>query len=308
MVKETDCELKSRVRALAKDREALILAHNYCLPEIIDAADHVGDSLELSRIAARNDAQRIIFCGVRFMAETAVILSPDKAVHMPDENAGCQMANMITDRELAQFRAAYPDSVVVTYVNSSAGTKALSDICCTSANALEVVRRVPEGKRILFVPDRNLGAYCQQKTGREIVLWQGFCPVHERMLTSFVQQAMEAHPDALVVMHPECPLDALELADHVSSTTGMLRYCAESSNKEFIIGTESGLLHRLRLENPEKHFYAASPICDCYDMKLTTLEKLCWCLEDLSGIITVPRDVAEKARIPIERMLEVTGG
>lgn len=296
--------IEESIAQLKKDRNAVILAHNYALGEIQDIADYVGDSLGLSRTAAATEAEIIIFCGVHFMAETAAILCPDKRVYMPDPNAGCPMANMATARELAEMKAAHPDALVVTYVNSSAEIKAMSDICCTSANAVEVVRAIPPERQVLFVPDRNLGSYVARRLGRKLLLWNGFCPTHQRILAEHVSAVKKQHPEALFVAHPECQTDVLELADEIASTTGILDYCAQSNAREFIIGTEIGLLHRLRKTHPDKSFYPASTIADCPNMKLSTLTKLRWCLEDLSGEVTVPEEIANKARLPIERMVD----
>lgn len=300
--------LAARINELRRRRGAVILAHNYQRAEVQDIADHVGDSLGLSRLAAKTDAEVVVFCGVHFMAETAAILCPGKTVLIPDANAGCPMANMATPRELAEFKASRPGALVVTYVNSSAAIKAMSDICCTSANAVEVVAGMPEGREIIFVPDRNLGTYAMKRTGRELTLWNGFCPTHERLLPEHAAQAKAARPGAVFVAHPECRPAVCELADWVGSTTGILRYCRESAAREFIIGTEIGLLHRLERENPGKKFYPASAVMDCPNMKLATLEKVLWCLEDMAPVVTVPEAVAAKARRPIEKMLEVSGG
>ncbi|MFH0911494.1 MAG: quinolinate synthase NadA [Planctomycetota bacterium] len=304
--------IRSLVETIARlkaERNAVILVHNYQPGEVQDIGDFVGDSLDLSRQAAKTDAERILFCGVLFMAETAAILAPGKKVYMPDPNAGCPMANMATPRELAELKARHPGARVVTYVNSSAEIKAMSDICCTSANAVAVVRRFPVDEEILFVPDRNLGHYVAKELGRRnIVLWNGCCPTHERILPEHVAEARKAHPHALLVVHPECRPAVVDMADHVGSTGGILRFCRESRAGEFIIGTELGLLYRLEKENPGKRFYLASPVCDCPNMKLTTLEKVLWCLEDLSGEIRVPKRIARAALRPIERMLETAGG
>lgn len=296
--------VEDRIAQLKKERNAVILAHNYTRGEVQDIADFTGDSLGLSQTAASTDADIIVFCGVHFMAETAAILSPQKRVLMPDGNAGCPMANMVTPRELGEMKAEHPDAIVVTYVNSSAAIKAMSDVCCTSANALDIVRRIPEDRKILFVPDRNLGHYTARTLGRDIILWNGFCPTHERILPEHVLAIKAEHPEALFVAHPECRPQVLDLADAVASTTGMLKYCTESAAREFIVGTELGLLYRLEKDHPDKSFYPASPIGDCPNMKLATLAKIRWCLEDLSGEVRVAEDIAEQARKPIERMLD----
>ncbi|GAG00765.1 unnamed protein product, partial [marine sediment metagenome] len=230
--------IEDKIRELKAERNAVILVHNYQPGEVQDIGDFVGDSLELSRRAAKTDAEVILFCGVHFMAETAKILSPDKTVIMPDPNAGCPMANMVTVRELREMKRKHPDAVVVTYVNSSAAVKAESDVCCTSANAVKVVASVPKEKEVLFVPDRNLGHYVSRQLGRELILWNGYCPTHQRMLPQHVAAMKQRHPDALVTVHPECVAETIDLADHVGSTSGILEFCAQSDAKEFIIGTE----------------------------------------------------------------------
>lgn len=298
-------DLIHRIQTLCREKNAAILAHNYQIPEIQDLADFVGDSLGLSRIAAESDADILVFCGVHFMAETASILAQGKKILLPDENAGCPMANMVTPRELANLKAKHPDAVVVTYVNSSAAIKAMSDICCTSANAVEVVRSIPRAREILFVPDRNLGAYAARALDRPMILWNGYCPTHERFLVDHLRRTREAHPQARLVMHPEAPLAALDMADAIGSTSGILRYCRESEAREFLIGTEIGMLHRLRKENPDKVFYPASEIADCPNMKLNTLEKVLWCLEDEAPEVRVDPDTAAKAYAPIRKMLEI---
>ncbi|MCL2000903.1 MAG: quinolinate synthase NadA [Planctomycetes bacterium] len=298
-------KLAVRLAELKKQRNAVILAHAYQVPDIQDVADHVGDSLGLSRLAANTDAAVILFCGVHFMAETAAILSPNKTVLLPDENAGCPMANMITPRQLGEWRKNNPDAIVVTYVNSSAAVKALSDICCTSANAVEVVASIPAGRKILFVPDRNLGHYVMTKLGRPIELWNGFCPTHERMLPEMAAAARKKYPDALLVAHPECRPALVETADHVSSTTGMISFCRDNPAKEFIIASEIGILYPLRKACPGKTFHFLTEIADCPNMKLNNLEKMVWALEDLAPTVSVPKDIAEKALLPIKRMLEL---
>lgn len=298
--------ITDKIKELKAKKRAIIMAHNYQLGEVQDVADYTGDSLELARIAARTECDMIVFCGVHFMAEGAAILAPEKKVLMPDPHAGCPMANMINGRQLAEWKKEFPEAVVVTYVNSTAEVKALTDICCTSANAIKVVNSVPEDKKILFVPDQNLGVYAREKTGRDIELWKGYCPTHHRILPDFVKETMRKHPDAPFVAHPECRWATLELADHVASTSGILKYCRESNAREFIIGTEIGLLHRLEKENPGKKFIPATDIADCPNMKLTTLEKVLWALEDEQYEITVDRETAGKAIGAINRMLEIT--
>ncbi|HUU44079.1 MAG TPA: quinolinate synthase NadA, partial [Planctomycetota bacterium] len=264
--------IEARIAELKAGRNAVILVHNYSRGDVQDVGDFVGDSLGLSREAARTRARVILFCGVHFMAETAKIISPDKLVIVPDLNAGCPMANMVTVRELRAMKQKHPDAVVVTYVNSSAAVKAESDVCCTSANAVQVVASIPADREILFVPDRNLGRWVAHETGREMILWDGYCPTHQRIVPDQVRRVKAQHPQALFVCHPECPWETIELADHVGSTTGILRFCAGSDAREFIIGTEIGLLHRLQQESPGKTFHMLTALADCPNMKLNTLE------------------------------------
>ncbi len=297
-----------RLDELKRQRSAIILAHNYQRGDVQDVADFVGDSLDLSRQAAAADAPVILFCGVNFMAETAAALCPDKTVLVPDRNAGCPMANMVGVRELRLMKAKHPEAVVVCYVNSSALVKAESDICCTSANAVEVLESLPPEQETIFVPDRSLGDYAARRSGRNAILWPGYCPTHHRILADDIQRVRREHPEAVVVVHPECTRDVIDLADEVASTTGILRTCAESNAKEFVIGTEIGLLHRLCKENPDKVFYPASRLSDCPNMKLNTIEKMVWALEDMQPQVTLPEPVAVRARRAIERMLEIGRG
>ncbi|MFP4055269.1 MAG: quinolinate synthase NadA [Candidatus Brocadiia bacterium] len=298
--------LADRLQELKSRRGAVILAHNYQTGEVQDVADFTGDSLGLSQQAARTDAPVILFCGVHFMAETAKILCPGKTVLVPDLNAGCPMANMVTPRQLEQLKSRHPGAVVVCYVNSSAAVKAASDICCTSSNAVKIVDSVPRDREVIFVPDQSLGDYVAKQLGRELILWAGYCPTHHRILARDVQALQAEHPQALFVCHPECTADVIALADHVASTSGMLRFCRESDAREFIIGTEVGLLHRLRKENPEKTFYEVSYLADCPNMKLNTLEKMVWALEDMAYEVTVPPEIADQARRAIQRMLDLS--
>ena len=297
--------LEERLQELKAERNAVVLAHNYQRGEVQDAADFTGDSLGLSQQAAETDAEVIVFCGVHFMAETAKIICPDKTVLIPDPTAGCPMANMITARELAEAKRQHPEAAVVCYVNSTAEIKALSDYCCTSANAVKVVGAVPADREVLFVPDRSLGAYAAKQLGRELILWPGYCPTHHRILADDVERARAEHPDALFICHPECTAPVIALADEVASTSGILRYCRESSALTFIIGTEIGLLHRLRKESPGKEFLSVSPLADCPNMKLNTIEKMVWALEDMVHEVTVDPDVAKQAKRSIDRMLEL---
>ena len=297
--------LKQEIRELLRERNAVMLAHNYQRDEIQEIADITGDSLGLSQEAARCKEDVIVFCGVHFMAESAAILSPDKTVLLPRLEAGCPMADMITADDLRAYRAAHPEAVVVTYVNSSAEVKALSDVCCTSGNAVNVVRSIPEDKGIYMVPDRNLAHYVQKASGRRLTWWDGYCPTHERLTIEATVRARGAHPDAVLVVHPECPPEVVEMADAVLSTSGMVSYCRRSQAKEFLVGTEMGLLYRLRKENPGKIFHLASRALICPNMKITTLEDVRDALVDLSPVVTVPPDIRRKALSALEAMLRV---
>ena len=295
-----------KISELKKKHNAVILAHNYQRGEIQDVADFVGDSLGLSQQAARTNADLIVFCGVHFMAETAALLSPDKTVIMPDEHAGCPMASMITARELKEKKKLYPNAKVVCYVNTTAAVKAESDICCTSSNAVKIVSSIPEDEEIIFVPDKSLGAYVSSCLGREMMYWEGYCPTHHRILAEQIDKMKSEHPEAEVVVHPECTPDVIALADHVASTTGILNYAKSSNSKEFVIGTEIGILHRMKKENSDKTFMPVTPLSDCPNMKLNTLEKLLWSLEDIQFVVTVPEEIAVEARKAIQRMLDLS--
>jgi quinolinate synthase len=297
--------LKQEIRGLLRERNAVMLAHNYQRDEIQEIADITGDSLGLSQEAARCQADVIVFCGVHFMAESAAILSPGKTVLLPRLEAGCPMADMITADDLRAYREANPESVVVTYVNSSAEVKALSDICCTSGNAVNVVRSIPEERTIFMVPDRNLAHYVQKASGRRLTWWDGYCPTHDRLTLEATVRAREAHPDALLVVHPECPPEVVAMADAVLSTSGMVSYCSRSGAKEFLVGTEMGILYRLRKENPGKTFHLASRALICPNMKITTLEDVRDALVGLSPIVTVPPEIRRKALSALEAMLRV---
>ena len=295
-----------KISELKKKHNAVILAHNYQRGEIQDVADFVGDSLGLSQQAARTNADLIVFCGVHFMAETAALLSPDRTVIMPDEHAGCPMASMITARELKEKKKLYPNAKVVCYVNTTAAVKAESDICCTSSNAVKIVSSIPGDEDIIFVPDKSLGAYVSSCLGRDMIYWDGYCPTHHRILAEQITKMKSEHPEAEVVVHPECTPDVIALADHVASTTGILNYAKSSNSKEFVIGTEIGILHRMKKENPDKTFMPVTPLSDCPNMKLNTLEKLLWSLEDIQFVVTVPEEIAVEARKAIQRMLELS--
>jgi quinolinate synthase len=297
--------LKTRIRDLLKVRNAVLLAHNYQRDEIQEIADFTGDSLGLSQEAARCPADVIVFCGVHFMAESAAILSPRKTVILPRLDAGCPMADMITADDLRAWRKAHPGAVVVTYVNSSAEVKALSDVCCTSGNGVNVVRSIPEGREIFMVPDRNLAHYIASVTGRPLAWWDGYCPTHERLTADDAAKAKEAHPGALLVVHPECRPEVVAMADAVHSTSGMYAFCRQSEAREFIIGTEMGILYKLRKENPDKSFHLASRALICPNMKLTTLEDVRDALEALSPVVTVPEEVRTAALASLIAMLRV---
>ncbi len=292
------------IKALKKERRATILAHNYQLPEVQDAADLVGDSLELSRAAARLDSDVIIFCGVDFMAETAAILSPHKCVVIPEIGAWCPMAHMITPDQLGDLKALNPGAAVVCYVNSTAEIKAKSDICCTSANGVQVVNSLPQ-EEVIFVPDRNLAAYVARHTDKKIIPWNGYCYVHDHFTPAEVQAARAIHPGAEVLVHPECRPEVIDEADFVYSTAGMGKHSKASDACEFIIGTEVGMIYRLKKENPRKEFYPLSEKAVCQNMKKTTLEKVLQALQTLEPRVTVPEEVAARARMAIERMLKV---
>jgi len=289
---------------LKKEKQALVLAHNYQIGEIQDLADYVGDSLQLARKAMEIQEDLIVFCGVRFMAESAKLLNPDKKVVLPRLDAGCPMADMVTAQGIQSYRESHPDTVVVTYVNSSAAVKSVSDICCTSANAVDIVSRI-ESREILFAPDRNLGAFVQERlAGKVITRWEGFCPVHDRVTASEVEAMKRSHPGIEVLVHPECRQEVFHLADFVGSTSQILAYVKESPGKQFIIGTERGILHTLEKENPHKEFHLLSEKLVCEDMKKITLEDLLRALEDEGPEILLDPAVARGGKKALERMLD----
>jgi quinolinate synthase len=298
-------DLIGKILKLKAQRKAVILSHNYELAEVQDIADFVGDSLELSQKAANTGAEVIVFCGVHFMAETASILSPDKKVLLPDMNAGCPMANMINAEQLRAMKKELPAAAVVCYVNSTAEVKAESDVCCTSANAVKVVESLEE-QEILFVPDQYLGHYVSTKTNKNIHLWPGYCPTHARIRPEDILRAKAEHPQAKVMVHPECRPETIALADEVLSTGGMLKYAQTSEAGEIIVATEIGLIYRLRKENPGKKFFSASEQAVCPRMKLITLEKILWSLEEMKPEVVVPRIVREKAVLAVKRMLDIS--
>lgn len=297
--------LKTKIAKLKREKKAVIIAHNYERPEVQQVADILGDSLELSRAVTKVNAKVVVFCGVHFMAETASILNPNKKILLPVKEAGCPMADMITLVKLKQLKAKYPGVPVVCYVNSSAQVKAESDVCCTSSNALEVVNSLSDGE-VIFIPDKNLGSYIQSKLkNKQIVLWEGFCPTHIRVSEEEIMQAKKKYPQAKFIAHPECPQRLLQHADYIGSTSGMMRYIKESKDKEFIIGTESGMIYRLEQENPGKKFYSPSEHFICADMKLTTLGWIAYSLENMVYEVKVPEQTRKKARKSLDRMLAV---
>ncbi len=297
-------ELGERLARMKKERKAVILAHNYQLGEVQDSADFVGDSLELSRKATEVEAEVIVFCGVMFMAETAKILNPQRTVLIPDPLAGCPMCDMAPVEAVRERKAELPGVPVIAYVNTTADVKAEVDICCTSANAVKVVESVPED-RVLFLPDKNLALWVQRHTKKKIIPWNGYCPTHQRILAHDVRRLKEEHPEAVVIVHPECTPDVIDLADEVLSTGQMVRWAREAAVGEVIVGTEVGLIHRLKRENPEKTFIRISSLTTCPNMKRITLEKVVWALEEMWHPVEVPEEIAARAKRAIERMLEV---
>lgn len=297
-------ELKARVQELKKKKGALILAHNYQIEEVQDIADFVGDSFALAQEAARCREDYIVFCGVHFMAESAKILAPEKTVLLPVQEAGCPLANMAQEEEVRRMRETYKDAGMVAYVNTTASVKALVDVCCTSSNALKVVESMPQ-EQIIFLPDKNLGSYVARRTDKDIILWDGYCVTHERATLQDVKQARMAHPRAVIAVHPECPQEVVDRADYVGGTAGILEYARKTDAETLIIGTEMGMLYPLKKENPNKTFYLLSPSFICPNMKKTTLERVAEALETDSTEISVPQDIAQKARVSLERMLAI---
>ena len=298
-------KLIGKINELKQQRKAIILAHNYQPGEIQDIADFCGDSLGLSIKAAQTDAEVIVFCGVKFMAETAAILSPEKTVLLPDKNAGCPMADMITAEQLTELKQQHPDAMVVCYVNSPAEVKAESDYCCTSANAVEVVNSLPKDKPIIFVPDKNLGQFAAEKTSQNIILWPGYCHVHISITEDDIKDKKTKYPDAVILTHPECPKTVRDLSDQILSTSQMLKYVQGNSGKQFIIATEIGIIHTLKKQNPNTKFIAASERAVCPNMKKITLEKVLWALEDMQYEITVSEEIRQKAKMALDRMVEI---
>jgi len=299
--------LAERIAELKTRRNAVILAHNYQIGPVQELADYVGDSLGLSRRAAETEADVIVFCGVRFMAETAAILNPDRLVLLPDAEAGCPMARMIDADGLRRLRAAHPGAVVVCYVNSTAEIKALSDICCTSSNAVEVVESIEPGRPIIFVPDRHLGEYVAEHTGRELILTDGYCPTHVRILPEHIAELKRSYPEAEVMVHPECLRETVRMADVVASTGGMVSYARRSAAPVLIVGTEVDMIQRLRRERVGTQFLPATRAAVCPNMKRITPEKVLWSLEEMKHEVRVPEEVMAGARAALERMLAVRG-
>ncbi|ATL46633.1 quinolinate synthase [Chitinophaga caeni] len=304
-------DLFAEIARLKKEKKAVVLAHYYQEPDIQDVADYIGDSLGLAQAAAKTDADMIVFAGVHFMAETAKILNPGKKVLLPDLKAGCSLADSAPPALFEKFKAKYPDHIVISYINCSAGIKALSDIICTSSNAEKIIESVPKDQPIIFAPDRNLGAYLQKKTGRDMVLWNGACMVHEIFSLEKILNLKAKHPGAKVIAHPECEAPILEVADFIGSTTGLLKFSHKDPAQEFIVVTETGILHQMQKENPNKTFIPAPPnnACACNDcphMKLNTLEKLYLCMEYEQPEITMEENLRLAAKKPIDRMLEIS--
>ena len=304
-------DLFAAIESLKKELNAVILAHYYQEPDIQDIADFIGDSLQLARAAEKTNADVIVFAGVHFMAETAKILNPDKLVLLPDLNAGCSLADSCPPAEFAAFKAAHPDHVVVSYINCSAEIKAMSDIICTSSNAVKIVQQIPEAQPIIFAPDKNLGRYVMEQTGRDLVLWQGSCIVHETFSEKKIVQLKIAHPEAEAIAHPECESSVLRHASFIGSTAALLKYCQTSPSQEFIVATEPGIIHQMQKLAPNKHFIPAPPVnnCACNEcpfMRLNTLEKLYWAMKNRTPEITMSEDIRVAALRPIQRMLEMS--
>jgi quinolinate synthase len=292
-----------KIKELKDRKNAVILVHNYQLGEVQEIADYLGDSLDLSRKANSTDAETIVFCGVRFMAETAKILSPEKKVLMPREEAGCPMANMVTPDDVLEMRKKHPKAKVVSYVNTNADVKALSDVCCTSANAVKVVRNI-DADEIIFIPDKNLGSYVKRFVDKNIILWNGFCYAHENISKEEVLQAKKKFPQALLLVHPECRAEVIDIADEVLSTSGMIKFAKNSSAKSFLIGTEEGIIYRLKKENPDKEFYSAGTPKICSNMKLTHLEDVYNALNEDKYEVNLPEKIISASKKSLEAMLK----
>ncbi|KKL72499.1 hypothetical protein LCGC14_2084290 [marine sediment metagenome] len=303
MEKSGDADLVEKITHLKEEKDAVILVHNYQRGEIQDIADFLGDTLVLSRQAEELTCKMIVFCGVRFMAETAKIISPDKVVLLPRKEASCPMANMINKEELQKMKIKYPEARVVSYVNTTAEIKAESDACCTSANAIAVVQNI-DAERVIFVPDKNLANYVSRFTDKEVIPYNGYCYVHVRIRAEDIKKAKKIHPDAVVFVHPECPPEVIELADEVASTGGMLKLARASEAKKLIIGTEEGLIYRLKKENPEKKFFAAGPALICRNMKLTRLEDVYLSLKEERYKVEIEGNIASRAKKALNEMLK----
>ncbi len=299
---EHNMDYAEKIKELKNKKDAVILVHNYQRGEVQEIADYLGDSLDLSKKANSTDAEMIVFCGVRFMAETAKILSPEKKVLMPREEAGCPMANMVMPDDVLNLRKKHPNAKVVSYVNTNADVKAVSDVCCTSANAVKVVENI-ESDEIIFIPDRNLGAYVKRFVDKKIILWDGFCYVHDQIQKEEVLQSKKRSPDALLLVHPECRPEVIDIADKVLSTSGMIKFAKESHAKSFLIGTEEGIIYRLKKENPNKEFYSAGTPKICSNMKLTHLEDVYNALNEEKHEIILPNDIIKASRKALEEML-----
>ena len=303
--------IRTQIAKLKQEKNAVILAHNYQLPDVQDIADFTGDSLELARKGAQVEEDVIVFCGVHFMAETTAMLSPEKTVLMPDEQAGCPMADMASGEALLTLKARHPGAVVVCYVNSTAEVKALSDVCCTSSNAIAIVNRIPKNKEIIFVPDKYLGGHISRMAERDIILWDGYCPTHAKIIEDHIRLARQKYLNAPIIVHPESRKEVCLAADEVLSTGQMCAYAKTSAAETIIVGTEVGLLHRLRKENPGKTFVPLLGQAVCPNMKRNTVEKILWALQNMAPIITVPADVSAKANRAVKAMFEdgpITGG
>ncbi|OCQ89844.1 quinolinate synthase [Nostoc sp. MBR 210] len=304
-------DLFAAIEDLKKELNAVILAHYYQEPDIQDIADFIGDSLQLAKAAAQTNADVIVFAGVHFMAETAKILNPDKLVLLPDLTAGCSLADSCPPQEFAAFKAAHPDHLVVSYINCSADIKAMSDIICTSSNAVKIVQQIPKDQPIIFAPDRNLGRYVMEQTGRDLVLWQGSCVVHETFSEKKIVQLKIAHPQAEAIAHPECETSVLRHANYIGSTAALLKYCQTSPAQEFIVATEPGIIHQMQKFAPDKHFIPAPPTnnCNCNEcpfMRLNTLEKLYLAMKNRAPEITMSEEIRLAALRPMQRMLEMS--
>ncbi|MEE1142560.1 MAG: quinolinate synthase NadA [Bacteroidales bacterium] len=300
-----------KVEKLKKEKNIVILAHYYCLPEIQEVADYVGDSLNLAQIAKETEADIILLCGVHFMGETAKILNPNKKVIIPDFNAGCSLADSCKYEEFKAFKEQYPDHIVISYINCSAEIKTLSDIICTSGNAVQMINSLPKNQKIIFAPDKNLGGYINRITNREMVLWKGSCEVHELLTPQYVKELKNKYKDYTLIAHPECNDSVLQLADFVGSTQAMIKFVKNSENTKFLVATESGITHKLKLDNPNKEFIVVTPnentpCNDCRNMKLNTMEKVIDVMENLNNEIILSEELMKDAEKPILKMLEIS--